>query len=83
MPAFPTAYQARTCSAALADPLGAALSEEGCLIVDAHQRTNVAGLYAAGEVALGQDQIGNAIGEGGVAATTIRNDLARRAPLLR
>ncbi|MDX3885839.1 MAG: NAD(P)/FAD-dependent oxidoreductase [Sphingomonas sp.] len=67
----------------LAGQVGADLSEEGCLKVDAHQRTSVVGLYAAGDVVLGLDQISHAMGEGGVAATTIRNDLARQTPLLR
>jgi thioredoxin reductase (NADPH) len=43
----------------------------------------VEGLYAAGDVVHGLDQISHAMGEGGVAATTIRNDLAARSPLLR
>jgi thioredoxin reductase (NADPH) len=59
------------------------MSEDGCLVVDAHQRTSVAGLYAAGDVVKGLDQISHAMGEGGVAATTIRNDLAERQPLWR
>lgn len=67
----------------LAATLGAACSDEGCLLVDAHMRTDVAGLYAAGDVVKGLDQISHAMGEGGVAATTIRNDLAERQPLLR
>lgn len=67
----------------LAVPLGAAVAGEGCLLVDAHQRTTVSGLYAAGDVVLGLDQISHAMGEGGVAATTIRNDLARQTPLHR
>lgn len=67
----------------LAGGLGVDLGEEGCLIVDAHQRTDIEGLYAAGDVVLGLDQLSHAIGEGGVAATTIRNDLAKAAPLLR
>lgn len=67
----------------LAAGLGAARSDEGCLLVDAHQRTNVARLYAAGDVVKGLDQISHAMGEGGVAATTIRNDLAIERPLLR
>jgi thioredoxin reductase (NADPH) len=67
----------------LAGQLGAHRSEEGCLTVDAHQRTNITGLYAAGDVVLGLDQISHAMGEGGVAATTIRNDLARQTPLRR
>ena len=67
----------------LAEMLGARLSEVGCVGVDAHQRTSVPGLYAAGDVVIGLDQISNAMGEGGVAATTIRNDLAKKAPLRR
>lgn len=67
----------------LAGQVGAARSEEGCLMVDAHQRTDVPGLYAAGDVVLGLDQISHAMGEGGVAATTIRNDLAGQTPLRR
>jgi thioredoxin reductase (NADPH) len=67
----------------LARPVGAEMSDDGCLIVDDHQRTSVPGLYAAGDVVLGLDQISHAMGEGGVAATTIRNDLARRTPLRR
>jgi len=63
--------------------LGAARSDEGCLLVDAHQRTDVARLYAAGDVVKGLDQISHAMGEGGVAATTIRNDLASEHALLR
>jgi thioredoxin reductase (NADPH) len=51
--------------------------------VDNHQRTTVAGLYAAGDVAKGLDQISHAMGEGGVAATTIRNDIAETCLLLR
>ena len=57
--------------------------KDGVLVVDSHQRTSVPGLYAAGDVVLGLDQIGHAMGEGGVAATTIRNDLSRKSPLLR
>jgi thioredoxin reductase (NADPH) len=68
----------------LATQIGAALADEtGCILVDAHQRTNVPGAYAAGDVVLGLDQISHAMGEGGVAATTIRNDLAGGAPLIR
>ena len=61
----------------LAVALGAEASPEGCLVVDDHQRTSLAGLYAAGDVARGLDQISHAMGEAGVAATTIRNDLAK------
>ncbi len=67
----------------LATMVGATLSEIECIVVDSHQRTNVAGLYAAGDVVIGLDQISHAMGEGGVAATTIRNDLAKQTPLKR
>jgi thioredoxin reductase (NADPH) len=67
----------------LAAQLGADLGNEGCIEVDAHQRTTATGLYAAGDVVIGLDQISHAMGQAGVAATTIRNDLAERTPLLR
>jgi thioredoxin reductase (NADPH) len=34
-------------------------------------------------VVIGLDQISHSMGEGGVAATTIRNDLCAKQPLLR
>jgi thioredoxin reductase (NADPH) len=67
----------------LADMLGARLNEQGCIGVDAHQRSSVEGVYAAGDVVIGLDQISHAMGEGGVAATTIRNDLAELRSLSR
>jgi thioredoxin reductase (NADPH) len=68
----------------LAGQIGVACSgETGCILVDAHQRTSVPGAYAAGDVVLGLDQISHAMGEGGVAAVTIRNDLAREKPFRR
>ena len=67
----------------LAEQVGADLSADNCIKVDSHQRSSVPGLYAAGDVVLGLDQISHAMGEGGVAATTIRNDLAQQRPLRR
>jgi thioredoxin reductase (NADPH) len=67
----------------LATALGAACSGDGSVQVDAHQRTTIPGLYAAGDVVLGLDQISHAMGEAGVAATAIRNDLSRGRRLLR
>ena len=67
----------------LADMVGAGLSSDDCIKVDSHQRTSVPGVYAAGDVVIGLDQISHAMGEGGVAATTIRNDLCAKQPLLR
>jgi thioredoxin reductase (NADPH) len=67
----------------LAVQVGARADEKGCLEVDDHQRTSVAGLFAAGDVARGLDQISHAMGEAGVAATTIRNLLAEQRPIRR
>lgn len=64
----------------LGKKLRAKCTDEGCFIVDEHMRTSVAGLFAAGDVVKGLDQISHAMGEGGVAATTIRNDLAELKP---
>ena len=67
----------------LAQQIGAELSEDCTILVDDHQRTSVPGCYAAGDVVIGLDQISHAMGEGGVAATTMRNDLARERPIIR
>lgn len=67
----------------LAVAAGANATDEGCLEVDDHQRTSVPGLFAAGDVVKGLDQISHAMGEAGVAATTIRNLLNERRPLWR
>jgi thioredoxin reductase (NADPH) len=67
----------------LAEMVGASLAGDECVKVDSHQRTSVKGIYAAGDLVLGLDQISHAMGEGGVAATTIRNDLAALAPIRR
>ena len=64
----------------LGEMVGAELAPDGCFLCDSHQRTSVPGLYAAGDVVHGLDQISHAMGEGGVAATTIRNDLCAQAP---
>ena len=64
----------------LAEMIGADLSGDSCIKVDSHQRTSVPGLYAAGDVVIGLDQISHSMGEGGVAATTIRNDLCAKEP---
>ncbi len=68
---------------ALAVGVGARISDEGCINVDAHQRTSVPGLYAAGDVVIGLDQISHAMGQAGVAATAIRNDLCEVEVLVR
>lgn len=77
--AFDTIYPAlgSVINSELAVDLGAEADDEGCLVVDDDQRTTVPGLYAAGDVTMGLDQICHAMGEASVAATTMRNDLAK------
>ncbi|ASY73440.1 Thioredoxin reductase (plasmid) [Sinorhizobium fredii CCBAU 25509] len=67
----------------LAAAIGARLTSDGCVVVDSHQRATVPGLYAAGDVAIGLDQISHAMGQASVAATTIRNDLCELTMLIR
>ncbi len=67
----------------LAIAAGARAAEDGTLEVDAHQRTSIPGLFAAGDVAKGLDQISHAMGEAGVAATAIRNMLDDEHPIRR
>lgn len=67
----------------LAQMVGASLNEAGCVAVDDHMRSSIDGLYAAGDLVIGLDQISSAMGQGGIAATTIRNDLAKTKPMLR
>lgn len=67
----------------LAVSAGARVSDEGCVLVDDHLKTSIPGLFAAGDVVLGLDQISHAMGQAGVAATTIRNHLAAQTPLRR
>ena len=47
----------------------------GCIAVDAKQQTSLPGLYAAGDVVRGLDQISVAMGEAAIAATAIHNSL--------
>lgn len=83
--AFDTAYPAlgSTINSQLARECGASLTGEGCIKVDAHLETSVPGLFAAGDVVVGLDQISHAMGQAGVAATTIRNMLTKQRPLRR
>jgi thioredoxin reductase (NADPH) len=83
--AFDTIYPAlgSRIRSRLAVAAGARAAEDGCLEVDSHQRTSIPGLFAAGDVVKGLDQISHAMGEGGVAATTIRNMLDEQRPIRR
>ncbi len=50
-------------------------NETGCVVVDDHQRTSVDGLYAAGDLVRGLNQISVAEAEAAIAATDIHNRL--------
>lgn len=82
---FDTVYPALGCDirSELGSMLGTKVSDDGCIIVDAHQQTSVEGVYAAGDVVRGLDQISNAMGQAGVAATAIRNSLSSKLTQLR
>ena len=59
----------------LAAALGATTADCDKLVVDDHQRTNVPGLYAIGDVVMGLNQIAVAAGQAAIAATTIHKAL--------
>lgn len=67
----------------LAQGAGARTSEDGGILVDRHQMTSVEGLYAAGDVVSGLDQISTAMGHAAAAATAMRNALCAARPLKR
>jgi thioredoxin reductase (NADPH) len=76
---FDLAYSAfgTTAQSQLAGALAAETDEAGRLVVDAHQQTSIAGLYAAGDVVRGLNQICVADGEAAIAATAIHNGLPK------
>lgn len=59
----------------LALKLGARLASDDRLYVDDHQQTSVPGLFAAGDLVRGLNQISTAEGEAAIAATAIHNRL--------
>jgi thioredoxin reductase (NADPH) len=75
--AFDVIYSALGCvpQQQLAAALGAARDAGGALIVNAHQQTSVDGLYAAGDIVRGLDQVVVAAAEAAIAATDIHNRL--------
>ena len=62
-------------SVELAQKLGIELNEEGFIKHDEKHRTNIAGIYSAGDVEGGYKQIVTATGQGSAAAMTIFEDL--------
>ena len=77
---FDVAYSALGCQRrnAFARSLGAACDERGALVVGEHQETSVPGLYAAGDVVRGLNQVVVAAAEAAIAATDIHNKLRVR-----
>ena len=63
---------------ALAQQLGAELSDDRCIVVDTKQRTSILGVYAAGDIVKSLDQISVAMGHAAIAATALHNDLRKR-----
>ena len=74
---FDTLYVALGTSArsGLATLMGAGLTENFHIRVDAQQCTSVDGVYAVGDVTEGLDQIAVAMGQAAIAATAIHNTL--------
>lgn len=62
----------------LATDLGANARSDGQLIVDQHMQTSIPGLYAAGDVAQGLNQINVAAGHAAVASTAIHNSIRQK-----
>jgi thioredoxin reductase (NADPH) len=60
---------------ALATALGAECNKAGCIQTDNHQRTNVPGLYAIGDVVDELNQVSVATGHAAIAATDVHNQL--------
>jgi thioredoxin reductase (NADPH) len=74
---FDLIYPALGCDvrSRVASDLGAAVTSDGCLKVDEHQRTTIEGLYAAGDVVSDLHQISVATGHAAIAATHIHKSL--------
>jgi thioredoxin reductase (NADPH) len=78
---FDALYPALGCQvhSDLAKRLGAKVGDQDCLLVDGHQQTSVAGIYAAGDVVSDLHQIVVAEGHAAIAATAIHNSLPHNA----
>jgi thioredoxin reductase (NADPH) len=76
---FDVLYAALGCDVKsdLATKLGAETGDAGCLKVDEHQRTTIAGIYAAGDVVSDLHQIAVGTGHAAIAATHIHKMLPK------
>ena len=79
--AFDTLYPAlgSRANSRLAAELGIAVVENDCIAPDAHMATTHSGVWVAGDVVEGLDQISVAMGHAAVAATAIHNSLPKTA----
>jgi len=64
----------------LAKDLGVKLDEKGFIIVDGQQRTNIKGVYAAGDITGGLRQVVTACAEGAVAALASTESVGKKYP---
>jgi len=64
----------------LAKSLGVQLDEKGFVIVDKQQRTNVKGVYAAGDITGGLRQVITAAAEGAIAGITATEAVGKKYP---
>ena len=63
---------------ALIQALGLRTDEDRCVMTGKHQQLGLKGLYAAGDLVSGLDQISVAMGHAAIAAVAIHNDLRTR-----
>ena len=63
---------------ALIQALGLRTDEDRCVMTGKHQQLGLKGLYAAGDLVSGLDQISVAMGHAAIAAVAIHNDLRER-----
>ena len=63
---------------ALLEALGLRTDEQRCVLTGGHQQLGLRGLYAAGDLVSGLDQISVAMGQAAVASVAIHNDLRER-----
>lgn len=63
---------------ALIQALGLRTDEDRCVMTGKHQQLGLRGLYAAGDLVSGLDQISVAMGHAAIAAVAIHNDLRER-----
>ena len=72
-----------SCAPSWRGPPAAQTAPDGAVLVDRHQMTSLDGLYAAGDVVKGLDQIAAAMGHAATAATAMRNAICEARPLRR